>query len=232
MTQSIQEEKTDFFLVSAHELRTSLAATKWLFAMLLGGDLGPLTAEQKTMLTEAQNSNERMIALISEVLTAMRSEQSPALYKMSALDLDKLILETVNLFQQEAHQHQMFIRYIPHEETVITADETRMRIVLHNLIENAIKYGRENTDITISLTHSGTDAVLSIRDRGIGIPAQDQAKLFERFFRARNAETKESGAGLGLYAIKQIITRHGGTVVCESTEGVGTTFRITLPLAV
>ena len=108
-------------------------------------------------------------------------------------------------------------------------DETLLRHILSNLLSNAVKYSEEGSVVMATLWRSGNDAVLTVSDRGIGIPSDGLAKLFEAFYRARNAAAF-AGTGLGLVVVKRCVDLHGGTISIESTEGVGTTVRVVLPL--
>ncbi len=230
-TQDESQEKIDFFLVSAHELRTSLSAMKWLFKMLLDGDLGTLTETQKAMLTQAKDSNEHMIELVNDTMTVVNTSGASVTYRNLPVPLHTLVETSIKDFTSEAASKGMHIRYTPPSSPIIVSgDEDKLRIVIHNLLENAIKYGTKDTDITLTLDLAQTTIRFSITDQGVGIPSDDQSKIFEKFFRASNVKNAFSGVGLGLYATKHIIERHGGTLSFESTAS-GTTFIMELPLA-
>lgn len=229
-TPSDNQEKIDFFLVSAHELRTSLSAMKWLFKMLLDGDLGPLTETQRAMLSQAAGSNERMIGLLNDTMDVIKTDGASIPYAQIPISLSNLIDESLKDFTSEAGAKGMHIRYTPPPTAVIViGDIEKLRIVIHNLLENAIKYGTKSTDITIKLWIEDTAVHLSVSDTGITIPSSEQRQMFTKFFRATTAR-EYPGVGLGLYASKHIIERHGGTLTCTSTPEAGTTFTITLPL--
>lgn len=225
------QEKIDFFLVSAHELRTSLSAMKWLFKMLLDGDLGNLNETQKAMLTQASNSNEHMIELVNDTMTVVNTDGASASYKSVPFEFTKLVDTSIKDFTSEAAAKGIHIRYTPPiSPVIIKGDEDKLRIAVHNLLENAIKYGTTDTDITLALTPSEHKAVFSVANQGVGIPTAEQSQIFEKFFRASNVKEGFVGVGLGLYATKHIIERHGGTLGFTSAEGT-TTFTVELPLA-
>lgn len=229
-TTSDNQEKIDFFLVSAHELRTSLSAMKWLFKMLLDGDLGPLTETQRAMISQAAGSNERMIGLLSDTMDVIKSDSVSLPYAQDPVSLSDLIGESLKDFTGEAAHKGMHIRYTPPPTAVIViGDIEKLRIVIHNLLENAIKYGAADTDIIMKLWVNDNKAHLTVTDTGITIPSSEQRQMFTKFFRATTAR-EYPGVGLGLYASKHIIERHGGTLSCTSTPETGTTFTITLPL--
>ncbi len=221
-------EKIDYFLLSAHELRTSLSAMKWLFKMLCDGDYGPLTPEQKQAIAQAMQANDRMVALLNNTMTAIKNNDAVA-YATLPVHLASLVAEIAQEFINEAAEKHIAITYHePAEAVTVIGDEDKLRIALHNVVENAIKYSRSGTEVIVSLSVRDGHALITIQDHGAGIPADKQAHLFEKFFRSEN--TVEKGTGLGLYSSKLIIERHGGTIAIDSTEGIGSTVTITLPL--
>ena len=228
---SDQQEKIDFFLISAHELRTSLSAMKWLFKLLIDGDLGVLTDAQRTLLLQATDSNERMIGLINDTMNVIKAEGSSTPYVEEPIIIEKLLSEVIADFTSEAAEKGMHIRYSSTStETTILGDIGKLRIALHNLLENAIKYGNPNSDIALQLSTTSTEATISIRDNGMGIPEEEQGQMFTKFFRASNARAHTPGVGLGLYATKAIIERHHGSI-SFATGPTGTIFTITLPIS-
>jgi signal transduction histidine kinase len=117
------------------------------------------------------------------------------------------------------------------EEPLVLGDRGRLAQVLVNLLENALKYSPMGGPVRVTLTRAGPEVLVSVSDSGIGIPADQQAHLFERFFRARNAPISGfGGLGLGLYICRHIVERHGGRIWVESEVGHGSTFRFTLPV--
>ena len=229
--QPESQEKTDFFLVSAHELRTSLSAMKWMFKMLLDGDFGPLNETQSAMLEQATTANDRMVQLINDTLMIIHTEGGSITYQSLPVSLSTLTEESIKDFTSEAASKGMHLRYTPPPTPVmVIGDADKLRIALHNLLENAIKYGHADTDITLSLAVSDNRAVLTVGDRGVVIPSDEQPKIFEKFFRASNTKEAYMGVGLGLYATKHIVERQGGTLTFTSTPETGTTFTLSLPL--
>jgi signal transduction histidine kinase len=222
------QEASDFFLISAHELRTQLSAMKWLLKMLLDGDLGTLNDAQLSMLRQAASGNDHMITLINETMAVIKAGDTTVPYQQTPVDFGRLIESAIHDFTSEAAQKGMHIRYTnPTAPGIVMGDATKLAIVLHNLLENAIKYGNPETDISITLATGPHDVSMSITDHGIGIPAAEHDKLFGKFFRGSNVGTHD-GTGLGLYATRQIIERHGGSIVCTS-EDTTTTFSLQLP---
>jgi two-component system OmpR family sensor kinase len=222
------QEKIDFFLLSAHELRTSLSAMKWLFKMLNDGDYGPMTQEQKDAVTQAAQANDRMVNFLNSTMTAIKNDDLTT-YEKLPVHISLVMAEISKEFVNEAAQKSIAITYHqPAEQIVVSGDENKLRIALHNILENAIKYSLPNTEIIVSLSVQDKMAHLSVQDHGVGIPEDKKAHLFEKFFRAEN--TTQQGTGLGLYSTKHIVEMHGGTIAIDSVEHRGTTVSITLPL--
>ncbi|MEI6835177.1 MAG: HAMP domain-containing sensor histidine kinase [bacterium] len=226
------KESNDFFLMTTHELRTSLTAMKWAFKMLADGDFGPINEQQHDIIERASQTNERMIALISDAITVVKNNSDDAVYVFSPINIGRLITQAVHDFTGTAKQKNIPIVFHDHiPPLMVSGDEKRLRIAIDNLVENAIKYGSNDSPVTITIeSQDDTTVILSVENRGIGIPDADHARIFEKFFRASNTG-EQTGTGLGLYTTKQVIERHKGTITFSGKEGVGTRFDITLPCA-
>jgi two-component system phosphate regulon sensor histidine kinase PhoR len=223
------QEKIDFFLLTAHELRTSLTAMKWVFKMLMDGDYGSLSPEQQSVIEQACQANDKMVGVLNNTMAAIKND-GVITYAKLPVHLPLFIAEIIKEFTSEATQKHIGLTY--HQSPIaliITGDETKLRIAFHNIIENAIKYSAANTEISVSLSSDDQNAILKVQDQGIGVPAEQLPHLFEKFFRAGN--TTEFGTGIGLYATKLMIEQQGGTIGMESQEHVGSTVTITLPLS-
>jgi len=118
----------------------------------------------------------------------------------------------------------------PGDPIVVDGDAERLEQVLHNLLSNALKYSPQGGTVRVVVTQTATEASVAVTDEGIGIPADAQARLFAPFYRAANVSGQASGFGLGLHIVREIVERHGGRIAVDSTEGVGSTFRVVLPL--
>src|SRR5439155_848448 len=130
-----------------------------------------------------------------------------------------------------ANSHEIVV-VRPPEQTVVLGDHQRLEQVMVNLLQNAIKYSPQGGQIVVTVGREGGDAVVSVADQGIGVPAEEQAKLFQRFFRARNAATRHfGGLGIGLFVSHEIVQRHGGRFLVASESGKGAVFSFTLPLS-
>jgi signal transduction histidine kinase len=144
-------------------------------------------------------------------------------------DLCQLVERIVDEIQLTLERHQVTC-ICEGASLIVDGDEARLEQVIQNLLQNAVKYSPDGGTITFHVARQGTEACIAITDQGIGIPAEAQAKLFERFYRAENAASRGIlGLGIGLAVVTDIIARHGGRVEVVSVEGQGSTFRVLLP---
>ncbi|OGM94896.1 hypothetical protein A2524_00370 [Candidatus Wolfebacteria bacterium RIFOXYD12_FULL_48_21] len=224
--------KTDFVSIASHQLRTPLAAINWYVEMLSDEDVGPINAIQRKYLDQIHVASARMVELVSSLLSVSRidtgslhSEPAPALLS----DIADSVMDELSQFA-EKRRISVNKEYAKNMGT-INVDPNMMRVVLQNLLSNALKYTPEKGSVTVSIKKVYGQAVITVSDTGYGIPANQQSQIFTKFFRADNARKKEpEGNGLGLYITKSIIDHVRGTIGFVSTEGKGSTFRITLPL--
>lgn len=230
----LDERKSEFVSIVAHQLRTPLSGIKWTLSMLINGEFGPLATEQKTFLMKAYENNQRLIALIEDMLSVDRIESGRSKFVFSEIQLLDLFDNVLYELHSSAEQAGVIIEFgvRPSDLPKVLADSEQMRAVTQNLIDNAVRYTPRGGKIIISFFVEGEFVKVSIKDSGIGIPVADQARIFSRFFRSRNAiKVKPDGSGLGLFIIKGIIEHHGGKAWFESKEGQGTTFYFTVKIA-
>jgi len=228
----VEDLKTEFVAIAAHQLRTPLSVLKWIIKMLLDGDLGKISKEQRDYLEKAYANNERMIKLINDLLNITRIEEGRFLYSIKSHDLVKIVEETTDLLREQAKQKKIRIELKKPKKKLdsVKIDKEKISLVLHNLIENAITYTEKGT-IYISIEESKKELIVSVKDSGIGIPVHQQKRIFTRFFRGGNAVKLDTeGTGLGLFIAKNIIEAHSGKIWFQSEEGEGTTFSFTLPI--
>ncbi|OIO46111.1 hypothetical protein COU05_03635 [bacterium (Candidatus Gribaldobacteria) CG10_big_fil_rev_8_21_14_0_10_37_21] len=228
----IEGLKTEFVSIAAHQLRTPLSAIKWIIRMLLDEDLGPLNKDQKDYLTKAYINNERMVELINDLLNVSKIEEGRFLNKPTKESLSKIIEEALSLWVGSAKRKGLILTFQKSKgrSPAVLVDKEKIILVLHNLIENSIKYSNYGEIIIkIDFEKENHRFIVSVKDGGEGIPKEEQEKVFTRFFRASNASKIDTeGTGLGLYIAKHIIQSHGGKIWFESEEGKGTTFYFTL----
>lgn len=220
-----------FLSLASHELRTPLTALLGNAQLLRRfGQHDALDARAVRALDQIERQGERLRALTEQLLDTSRLQAGQLSIQTLPLDLAALVRQVVAEMRATAERHTL--RVTGEEGPLrIAGDALRLEQVLHNLLGNAIKYSPDGGPITVRLAREGASALLEVADRGIGIPAPAQPQLFDRFFRAANAQTTGiGGLGIGLYVVKEVVTRHGGTIEVSSVEGQGTVFTIRLPL--
>lgn len=236
--RTLEDAKSKFVSVTAHQLRTPLSAIKWTFEMMVAGQLGPITDEQKEFLAKGFEGTKRMIRIVNDLMHVDNMEAEKIEYQFAPFSLDSL-LDTVSFeFANQAASKKITldIKKPVSSLPLIEGDENKLRIVLENLIDNAVKYTDKDGKVTVEISDDKVNTAnrsveVSISDSGIGIPEADKSKIFGKFFRAGNAIRMEpDGSGIGLYLSKDIVEKHGGSLSYESNEGGGTTFHLTLPL--
>jgi len=229
----VERMKTEFVSLSAHQLRTPLSAIKWTLRMVLDGDLGPITEEQRDFIEKTYRSNERMINLINDLLDVARIEEGRYLYKPVLVDFEPIVQSVIGSYKDEIEKKKIKFEFKKTEEKLpkVNLDVEKIRLAIDNLIDNAIRYTPSYGQVTVSLKHRKGEIEFSVKDTGVGIPRDQQERMFTKFFRASNAiRMATEGTGLGLFITKNIIEAHGGKIWFESEEGKGTTFYFTLPV--
>ncbi len=229
----IERMKTEFVSLAAHQLRTPLSAIKWTLRMLLDGDLGAVTKEQREFIEKTYNSNERMINLINDLLDVTRIEEGRYLYKPVMTAIEPVAQFVINSYKDEAEKRKLIFELKkPEKELPKTVmDVEKIRLALQNLLDNAVRYTSAGGKITVSLEYLKNEIEISVSDTGVGIPNDQQKRIFTKFFRASNVLRMDTeGSGLGLFIAKNIIEAHGGRIWFKSEEGRGTTFSFTIPV--
>lgn len=229
----IEQMKTEFVGIAAHQLRTPLSAIKWTIRMLLDGDIGDLSEEQKDFLEKTYQSNERMIFLINDLLNVARIEEGRYLFHLSPVNIEELTQLIINSYREQIKRRGLKLEFKKPEKKLpeVRVDADKIKMVIQNILDNAIRYTPRRGKVTVSLKYAKKEIELSVADSGIGIPKDQQERVFTKFFRGANVLRMETeGSGLGLFISKNIIEAHGGKVWFESKENKGTTFYLTLPI--
>jgi signal transduction histidine kinase len=230
--QRLDEAKDEFVSMASHQLRTPLTSVKGYIDMVLEGDAGKISDMQKHLLGEAFTSSERMVHLINDFLNVSRLQTGKFMIDRRQIDLASIVRQEVDGLQTTAGQRKLTLVYeMPASFPLLYLDEGKIRQVVMNFIDNAIYYSKENTTITINLKADDSTLELTVKDTGIGVPADEQAQLFTKFYRASNArKQRPDGTGVGLYLAKKVIVAHGGSMVFSSVPDKGSVFGFTLPV--
>lgn len=228
--KKILEQKDEFISIASHELKTPVTSIKGYVQLLRYNFEQEGNRPAVEMLTKVDTQINKLTSLIGDLLDVKKMENGQLQYHQELFDFNELVMEVIEETQRVISNHT--IKYTLAETKMIYGDRNKIGQVITNFVDNAAKYSPRNTDIMIATTTGDHDVNFSVQDFGIGIPADQQAKVFERFFRV-NGETENTyaGLGLGLYIASEIIKRHGGTLYVESEPGNGSVFYFELPFS-
>jgi two-component system phosphate regulon sensor histidine kinase PhoR len=228
--KQLDQIRREFVANVSHELRTPLSILRGYIEVLLDEPETP-REELARILSIMERHSKRLQLLVDNLLSLAQLESSQAKLELSVVRMDELLNNLIRDWKEKlAAKNLKVIVDLPSEALTLRADGTRLEEVLHNLLDNATKFSRENGEIHLRATRRGSDMVLSVADDGLGIGKEHLPRIFERFYRADKARSRElGGTGLGLAIVKHIVQLHGGRVEAESELGHGTTIRVVLP---
>lgn len=221
-----------FLAMASHDLRTPLTALLGQ-AQLLDRRLGREAANEALRRSARVITQQarRLQRLVAQLLDVSRVQSDRLVVELQPIDLCRVLEEIAEDIRPTLHEHSLVLHY-PSRPIHVLGDELRLGQVFHNLIANAIKYSPDGGVVRVELTTSATLAIVQVSDSGIGIPIEAQQHLFERFYRAPNAEAlRVEGMGIGLFVVREIVQRHGGSITVVSAEGQGSRFTVHLPLS-
>jgi PAS domain S-box-containing protein len=230
--KEIDKLKSEFITIAAHQLRTPLAAIKWVFKLVLDEEAGKINEEQKQYLNKGYQSNERIINLVNDMLDVSRIEEGRFGYSFAKENFLETLEEVLDNLKGQVKEREINLDVkTPKEVPLMTLDRSKITLVLQNLLENAVKYTPNNGTVKVKVEVGKNNLKVTIKDNGVGIPEEAQKKIFSKFFRAQNVMRMQTeGSGLGLFIVKNIIQKHGGKISFNSTEGKGSEFVFQLPL--
>jgi two-component system, OmpR family, phosphate regulon sensor histidine kinase PhoR len=224
--------RREFVANVSHELRTPLSILRGYIEVLL--DEPETSREELTrILSIMERHSKRLRRLVDDLLSLAQLESSQATLDLSVVRVDELFNNLIRDWKEKlsAKNLKVVVDLTP-EAFTLHADGTRLEEVLHNLVDNAVKFSRENGQIHLQAVRRGSEMVLSVADNGLGISKEHLPRIFERFYRADKARSRElGGTGLGLAIVKHIAQLHGGRVEAESELGRGTIIRVVIPEA-
>lgn len=230
---SIETIQADFVSLASHQLRTPLSAIKWYSEMLMSEKQGKLTQTQLRYLREIYRSNERAINLVNDLLDVSRIQEGQIHLEYRATKVEDVVEEIMDGFDTliKANEVKVDFEILGGPLPKIEVDKEKLKRVIVNLLSNSIKYTMAKGKIKIAVEKIPNYLRVTVRDSGIGIPKDDQAKIFKKFFRSANViKMVPDGTGLGLFIAKSLINVMGGKMSFSSDLGKGTTFYFTLPL--
>jgi signal transduction histidine kinase len=221
--------KDQFFALVSHELRTPLTSIIGYLELVLD-DGEALSPNQRRFLSVVDRNARRLLRLVGDLLFVAHVEAGRLALEMGEVDLPTLTREAVEAARPHAEAKHLALEATTQEIPSMAGDRDRLAQVLDNLVSNAVKFTPDGGSVSVRLDARDSEALIEIEDTGVGIPASEQSRLYERFYRASTAtERAIPGVGLGLTIAKAIVEAHGGELGFDSVEGHGTTFRIRLP---
>ncbi|MBI5421927.1 PAS domain S-box protein [Candidatus Peregrinibacteria bacterium] len=231
--REVETARQEFVSLASHQLRTPLTGIRWITQILMKEKAGPLTDKQRGYILDIDEANGRLLKLVNSLLNSSRVELGTFSVTPEPTDLEELTQITLKELESEISKKELRVHTdLPHDIPVIEADPKLIKMILQNLISNAVKYTPSKGQITISLSKEADTISLKVSDTGMGIPKAEQGKVFSKLWRGANAEKSvEEGTGLGLYIIKSILDKTGGKIGFKSVENKGTTFLVSLPVS-
>lgn len=224
--EAMDETKDEFISMASHQLRTPLTSVKGYVSMVLEGDAGEINDMQRKLLEQAFTSSQRMVFLIADLLNLSRLRTGKFVIEASPSNLADVIEGEVAQLKETALSRSLKLKYTkPKDFPTLMLDETKIRQVIMNFVDNAIYYTPAGGEIEIRLTETEKMVEFTVRDNGIGVPKSEQHHLFNKFYRAKNAQkARPDGTGLGLFMAKKVVVAQGGAIVFSSSEGKGSVF--------
>jgi signal transduction histidine kinase len=186
--KEVDQMKTEFISVASHQMRTPLSATKWVLRMILDGDLGSLNTQQREMLNKGYQTNERMIILINDLLNVSRIEEGRFQYRFVHMSLEEVVESVIQEMAETIKKKEVTFEYRKSKTPLakVNIDPQKIHLILQNLIDNSLKYTPPGGKIVLELRQADDRLICSITDNGVGIPREQQGRIFSKFFRADN----------------------------------------------
>ena len=230
--KQLDQMKTDFVNMVAHELRSPLVSIRQIQSVLLEGLAGPLLEKQKDFVARGMKKIDSLLTLINDLLDVARLEAGRLVRKQETVDLGALIEDMVTLMEPRAQEHQISLTSSCETLPPVKADPRNIEEVLNNLLSNAINYSPEGGKVTVRARSVGDGVEITISDTGVGIAPEEVPKIFDKFYRVKHPKTRHvTGTGLGLSIVKGIVETYQGSIRVESVPDRGTTFTVVLPAA-
>lgn len=225
----LDELKDEFISLVSHELRTPLTSIHGYLELLLDGNLDD---EQRNYLGIIDRNSNRLLGLVSDLLLLTQIEAGELVFDFGPVDLEEIVQECIESSSPAFESSDIQLALSTDRVAPVRGHRVRLVQVVDNLISNALKFTPSGGRVDVRLHAVDGSAVIEVQDTGLGISHNEQQRLFERFFRSSQATKNQiPGSGLGLTISKAIVERHGGRIEVESSEGVGTTVRVRLPIS-
>ena len=229
--KQLDQMKTDFVNMVAHELRSPLSAIKQQNHVLLEGLCGPLGEKQHEFVSRGSNRIDSLLELINDLLDVAKIEAGKYVQRRVPTDIGQVIEDTIALMDSKAREKGIVLSFSLKDLKPVQADPKNIEEIFNNLISNAINYSPEGGKVTVTAQGQGEYMEIRVEDTGVGISPEELPKIFDKFYRVKHPKTRQViGTGLGLAIVKGIVDAHHGTIDVESVVDKGTTFRILFPV--
>jgi signal transduction histidine kinase len=227
----LEQLKQDFIAMISHDLRTPLCSFQFFLSLIASGRWSDLPPQLIRDASNAESEANRLIALVNDLLDIAKMESGKMELSVDEVPVSAIVDRSVKSVMHLAEKHDISFRQTP-KEAIVKVNEARIVQVLVNLLSNAIKFAPEKSTVDIKLEVDNDFATLSVADRGMGIAAQEQARIFNRFEQSKKKGANNyASSGLGLAICKAIVEEHGGAIGVVSTPGEGSEFWFTVPLS-
>jgi CheY-like chemotaxis protein/nitrogen-specific signal transduction histidine kinase len=222
--------KSEFLASMSHELRTPLNAVIGFSDVLLDRMYGEINERQDEYLHDIRNSGRHLLELLNEILDLSKVEAGQMVLEPSTFGVSSVVESTLAMVRERATRHAIALSVqIADDIDTIEADELRFKQVVLNLVSNAVKFTPDGGSVSVRAYREGTDLFVTVTDTGIGVPLEDQERIFESFQQGRRGAPKEEGTGLGLTLSRRLVELFGGRLWLKSTPGSGSTFGFSVP---
>jgi len=229
--KELDATKDEFISMASHQLRTPLTTIKGYLSMILDGDMGKVKKDQEEMIQQAFDSAQRMVYLIADLLNVSRLQTGKFVIENHPTDLAEVVEGEVKQLHEQATTRNIMLAYKkPSDIPTLNLDETKIRQVIMNFLDNALYYTPTGGSVSVDLKATTDSVTYTVTDTGVGVPKDVQHHLFSKFYRADNArKMRPDGTGLGLYMAKKVVVAQGGAIIFKSVEGQGSTFGFSFP---
>lgn len=224
--------RAEFITIASHQLRTPPATVKWYLSAVLGGDYGVLPPDTKEPIEKAQRTNNGLISLIDDMLNVSRIERGKMEFLFQETNVEVLAKEVFEQLMPIAKQKNLELQYVAPTKPLprLMADKEKLKQVMNNIVDNALKYTKQGT-VEMRILEDGGNIRFEVKDSGKGFDEEEENAIFEKYMRGKGAENHSAGLGLGMYVGKAIIDQHHGKIWAESGGvGKGSTFIFTIPI--
>lgn len=229
--KQLDQMKSDFVNMVAHELRSPLVAIRQINSVLLEGLAGPISEKQQDFVKRGMSKIDSLLSLINDLLDIAKIEAGKFVQHQVPTDIGKIIEDIIALMEPRAQEQGIVLTHFLEDLKPVQADPKRIEEIFNNLISNAINYSPEGGRVTVSARGLGEYMEIRVEDTGVGISEEELPKIFDKFYRVKHPKTRTViGTGLGLSIVKGVVDAHQGSIQVESVLDEGTTFKVLLPM--